>query len=313
MEILIDIVLPVFGLMLVGFVATQFRLFSADAARGLSLFVFNFAIPVLLFRSVSQAKLPDPFEWDFVLTYYLGCAGTWLIGFVISRLIFRHDFTAATLAGMTGGFANTVMLGIPLVLTAYGEAGAVPLFIIISLHSLILVGSATVLIEAGRGDRRKLLFIPLNIARGLVTNPIIIALLLGAIANRIGLPIPRPIAQTADMLAAAALPCAVFSMGASLAAYKLQSALLPASTWTVLKLVVHPALVYLLGRYVFEVPTLWRDVAVVIAALPVGINVYLIAQRHNTGQAAAASALVLSAALSFGSVAVIMNLLGIQV
>ena len=79
MEILIDIVLPVFGLMLVGYLATKAKLFSAESARGLSLFVFNFAIPVLLFQSVSQARLPDPFEWDFVLSYYLGCAGAWAL------------------------------------------------------------------------------------------------------------------------------------------------------------------------------------------------------------------------------------------
>ena len=61
---------------------------------------------------------------------------------------------------MTSGFANTVMLGIPLVLTAYGEAGAVPLFIIISLHSILLVGSGTMLIEIARGDTRGLVTLP---------------------------------------------------------------------------------------------------------------------------------------------------------
>lgn len=313
MEILIDIVLPVFGLMLVGYLATKAKLFSAESARGLSLFVFNFAIPVLLFQSVSQARLPDPFEWDFVLSYYLGCAGAWALGFLLSRLIFAGHYTTSVLAGMTAGFANTVMLGIPLVLTAYGEAGAVPLFIIISLHSMLLVGAATVLVEGGRRGTGKIFSIPLNIVRGLVKNPIIIALLLGYIANSLDLETPRPLDQIADMLAAAALPCAVFSMGASLAAYRLQSAIVPATTWTFLKLVIHPALVWLLATYVFDVPPLWRDVAVVIAALPVGINVYLLAQRYDTGQAATASALVLSAAASFGTVAIVMNLLGTRV
>ena len=198
-------------------------------------------------------------------------------------------------------------------LTAYGEAGAVPLFIIISLHSVLLVGAAMVLVEGGRCGTGKIFSIPLNIDRRLIKNPIIIALLLGYIVNSLDLETPIPLDQIANMLAAAAFPCAVFSMGASLAAYRLQSAIVPATTWTFLKLIIHPALVWLLAIYIFNVLHLWRDVAVVIAVLPVGIDVYLLAQRYDTGQAAAASALVLSAAASFGTVAIVMNLLGTRV
>ena len=209
---------------------------------------------------------------------------------------------------MTCGFANTVMLGIPLVLTAYGEAGAVPLFIIISLHSILLIGSATMLIEIARGDTRNLIILPWSIGRGIVTNPIIAGLLLGLAANMVGFTTPAPVAKMADMLARAALPCAVFSMGASLAAYRLGGAIGRAGLWSVLKLAMagHPALVaalpvginvYLLAArtYVFDVPALWRDVAVLVAALPVGINVYLLAARYHAGEAAVASSLVLSA------------------
>ena len=179
MEILFDIVTPVFGLMAVGYLAAVSGLFPQSAARGLSAFVFNFAMPVMLFQTAGRAVLPDPFPWGFVLTYYGGVAGVWALAMALSGGFFKSGSSEAILAGMTCGFANTVMLGIPLVLTAYGEAGAVPLFIIISLHSILLIGSATMLIEIARGDTRNLIILPWSIGRGIVTNPIIAGLLLG--------------------------------------------------------------------------------------------------------------------------------------
>ncbi|MAK77019.1 MAG: permease [Nisaea sp.] len=313
MEILFDIVTPVFGLMAVGYLAAVSGLFPQSAARGLSAFVFNFAMPVMLFQTAGRAVLPDPFPWGFVLTYYGGVAGVWALAMALSGGFFKSGSSEAILAGMTCGFANTVMLGIPLVLTAFGEAGAVPLFIIISLHSILLIGSATMLIEIARGDTRNLIILPWSIGRGIVTNPIIAGLLLGLAANMVGFTTPAPVAKMADMLARAALPCAVFSMGASLAAYRLGGAIGRAGLWSVLKLAGHPTLVWLLGTYVFDLPALWRDVAVLVAALPVGINVYLLAARYQAGEAAVASSLVLSAGLSFLTVTVVLHLLNVTV
>ena len=106
------------------------------------------------------------------------------------------------------------------------------------------------------------------------------------------------------------MPCALFSVGASLRAYRLKGALAPAALMVILKLGLHPLIVWALASFVFAVPLLWAKVAIVLAALPVGVNVYLFAVRYDAGQAESASAILLSSVLSVATLAVVLLWLG---
>ena len=106
------------------------------------------------------------------------------------------------------------------------------------------------------------------------------------------------------------MPCAVFAMGAALAGFRLSGAAADAGVGVSLKLVAHPLLVWLLATYVFELEPLWRDVATVMAALPAGVNVYLVADRYQSGVAGGVTAILISTALSVASIAVVLTMLG---
>lgn len=310
MEILLDIIVPVFGIVALGWGSARVGWFPDWATRGLSHFVFNFAIPAMLFRTLASQELPDPIEWGHLLSYYGGAYASWLLGLLGGLYIFHRDFATAAVGGMGGAFSNTVLLGIPLVLTTYGDAATLPLFLVIAFHSTLLVTTATILCEAGRGKGRGMRELPVNVARGLVTNPIVMGLLAGIIWNLAGWPLPKALDQLTETLGRAALPCAVFSMGASLAAYRIAGALVEAGFGVLLKLFVHPALVFVLATYVFRLDPLWRDVAVILAALPVGVNVYLFGQRYEAGAGTAATAMLLSTPLSVLSLAALLAWLG---
>ena len=88
-------------------------------------------------------------------------------------------------------------------------------------------------------------------------------------------------------------------------------ALPEAMSGTLLKLVLHPLLVWLLATHVFVLPPLWRDVAVIMAALPVGVNVYLFALRYEVGAPPAAAAMLISTGLSVATLAGVLHLLGV--
>ncbi len=310
MQIIVDIIVPVFGIVFIAYVAAASGLFSEAATRGLSQFVFNFAIPPMLFRTMATQTLPDPIEWAYLISFFGGGYVAWAIGMAISGGVFRRNMAEASIAGMTGAFGNTVLLGIPLILTTYGEAATLPIFLIIAFHSWQLFAVVTILIEGGRGTPGQMLQIPLNILKGLAGNPIIIGLLLGLVWNIWSLPIPKPVDVIAETLGKAALPCAVFAMGASLAGYKLRGAIGRASAGVMLKLLIHPAVTWMLATWVFQLEPLWRDVAVIMAALPVGVNVYLFAQRYDAGQAPAATAMLLSTGLSVVTITILLGLLG---
>ena len=312
MTVIVEIIVPIFGIVLVAYLAARIGVFPVAAGRGLSLFAFSFAIPPMMFRAVATTELPSPIEWGYLLSYYGGGAAVWVLAMAISAGAFRRDLVAASLAGMTAAFSNTVMLGIPIVLTTFGEVASLPLFLLIAFHSPLLMTSITVLGETGRGRRGEFGPIAWQIVRGLITNPPVVGMALGILWNLLALPIPWPVDPVIEALSQAALPAALFALGASLAGYKIAGALPEAAAGVVLKLILHPLLVWLLGTYVFALDPLWRDVAVIMAALPVGVNVYLFAQRYETGGPPVVSAILVSTLLSVGSIAAILALLGVR-
>jgi predicted permease len=301
---------PIFGLMAFGYGATFTRVFDEAAARALAAFVFYFAIPVMLFRNMASAALPDQIPWGYLLSYYLGVAVVFATGFGLAGVWFGGPFERRAITGFGGAFGNTVLLGIPLVLTTFGDEANLPLFLMVAFHSTLLFTGITVVIEVGRGTRAGLRDLPLKVVGGLATNPVLGGLLGGVAFNLLGLELPGALERFAGLIGGAAVPCALFSVGASLRAYRLVGALPPAALMVALKLAVQPLIVWALATFVFDVPPLWAKVAILLAALPVGVNVYLFAVRYDAGQAESASAILLSSVLSVATLALVLLWLG---
>lgn len=309
MSILLDVMLPVFGLVLLGYGAVRLKWLDADAVRGLSLFVFNFALPAMLFRALATTRLPEDIEWAFLLSYYIAALVVFGLGMVVAGRGFGRPLAGQGLAGLTASYSNTVLLGIPIVLTAFGDAAALPLFLVIATHNLVLFPPATALIEAGLGRRNSLRRLPISTLAGMARNPIVGGLTLGLVFNLLGLGIPKPLDSIVSTLGAAAVPAATFALGATLARYRIAGALKEAGTLVCIKTIVQPAIVWLLATRVFDVAPLWASVAITMAALPTGINAYLFAERYDHGVATAATAVLLSTGLSIGTLSVLLFLL----
>jgi predicted permease len=173
------VVLPVFGLVGLGFVLRRIGLVGERAGDGLSDFVFNVAIPALIFRTLSQASLPAEPPWGYWLAYFGGVAVVWAIAMLMARRVFVRSRVEAVVAGFTAGQANTVLVGIPLILKVYGDAGAAPLFLLVAIHLPITMTVATLLVEGRNSDLGAIL-------RRLATNPILIGILAGALARLVG-------------------------------------------------------------------------------------------------------------------------------
>ena len=298
-------------MMAFGYGATFTRVFDDGAARALATFVFYFAIPVMLFRSMAANPLPEQIAWGYLVSYYAGVAVVWLLGMATGRFLLGAPADRSVIHGFGAGFGNTVLLGIPIVLASFGEAASLPLYLLLAFHSTIMYTCVTVLLEAARGSGARVRELLVNAARSLATNPILGGLLGGIAWNQAGLPMPDVMDAWLQMVAAAAIPCALFSMGASLRAYRILGALPPALTMIVFKLIVHPLVVFALAAYVFAVPPLWTKVAVIIAALPVGVNVYLFGNRYGCGQAEAATAILISSVASVVTLPLLLLWLGV--
>jgi predicted permease len=308
MNILLGVITPVFGVMGLGALAVKIRVLDEAAVKGLVLFVFNFAIPILLFRSLAQTELPPDIQWSFLLSYFGAALLVYAGGMVVGRGIFRRNPADAAIFGMASGFSNTVLIGIPILFTAYGPEATLPTLLIIAFHGPILMSLTAGLVQVGRGDTGNLMRQAGAIGRDLVGNPILVGIFLGLLMNLGGLTIPAPVDGVAELLGAAAVPCSLFALGASLAGYSLVGDVSPALLLSSLKLLVHPALVWVLAVPVFHLEGIWVPVAVTMAAMPSGINVYLFGARYDAAASVAARTVFLTNLFSLVTLTAVLYL-----
>jgi len=307
---ILAVIAPVFGLMVLGFAAARRRWFEELATRGLVRFVFHFAIPALLFRSLAVIDLPADVEWGFLLSFYAGSLLVYALGMATARFLYRRPPDIQAIFGMSAGFSNTVLVGIPVLLAAYGPQASLPTFLLIALHSPILMPLTVALIQVGQGEAGAL---GERLRRGageLLRTPIITSVLAGLLVNFAGWPLPAVLDSAAQLLGSAAVPCALFAMGASLAAFPLRGDLTPALLLATVKLVLHPLIVWLLAVPLLGLDGIWVSVAVTMAAMPTGVNAYLFAARYEAAEGVASRAVFISTAASVVTLSAVLYLLG---
>ncbi|MBI3196544.1 MAG: AEC family transporter [Rhodospirillales bacterium] len=317
MSAIVDIIVPVFGMVLVGWMIGRSSLLSTEGLRGLTGVTFYALFPALLFRSMAKVRL-ETLEPDILLVFFTAVFALYAVLMGLGHLRGQGLGDRAMFA-LSGTFSNGVGIGIPFITYAFGEKGLVPLLMIISVHSLILLTFTCFLMEmdAPGGARRRLLGRLGSAALSMLKHPVIPAifagLLWGVLTTHVpGLATPVVIDRVLQALAAAAPPCGLIMVGASLAHVGLKGHWQPAAVASVFKLMALPALVWTIGRYLFPLDPLWLTVATLNAAMPAGANVYLIGQMYDTGVARATNAVVISTAASVVTLSAALLLLGVQ-
>lgn len=312
---IVNIVLPVFGLIAIGYGVAWCRLLDRTVGEALADFVFVIAIPMLIFRTIATADFSGAEPWRIWLPYFAALAVMWAIGDLLIRKLFGRDARAGLVGGVSASYSNTVLVGIPLIIAAYGNDGAVAIALIVAVHMPSLMVASAILIvraerrdgvsEPGGGARVVVRTVVVN----LVTNPIIIGLVLGLLWRLIDLPYEGLPATLINRLADVAATLALFAMGMSLRKYGMRRNIPAGIALSVVKLILMPGLVLLFARYVVPMPPVWVKVAVVAAACPTGVNAYLLASRFRTGEALASNTISISTAFAVATVTLWMTVL----
>lgn len=316
MSAIIDVIVPVFGTVAVGWALGRWLL-TADGLRGLTQVAFYSLFPALLFRSMAKVRL-EALEPDIIVVFF----GTGLLLYFLMMPLGRAlgmKLGDQAVFALSGTFANGVGIGIPFITYAFGEAGLVPLLMIISVNSLVMLTLCSFLLEVGSGGGSggRLLAKLGGAALMMMKHPVIPSIFAGLAWAELtalipGLGMPVVIDKVLQALALAAPPCGLIMAGASLAHVGLKEHWQPAAVATAVKLAAMPLMVWLVGRYVFALDALWLTVATLNAALPAGANVYLVAQLYRTGVGLATNAVVISTGASVFTLSVVLLLLGVQ-
>lgn len=315
MSALLLVVLPVFGFIALGYVAVAGRLLPAAAADGLAAFVFTLALPLLLFRALGTLALPDVSPWGFWASYFIAVAVNLGVGIIVTRTVFRRDLRAALIGGLSASYSNLVMVGIPVVAQAFGEPGLVMMLLLVAIHLPIMMVISITLIEFDAvrtsGQRFRLGTTALRIGRELIRNPLVVGILAGSAFRLTGLPLTGVPRTVVDGVSDTAVPLALICLGMTLHRYGIRGNVPPAAVLGVMKLVLMPAVVYVVAVHVFALAPLAAAVAVVGAACPTGANAFLIATRFQTGLALSANTITLTTLASIATLTVALGLFAV--
>jgi len=299
---------PVFGIGLLGYLATRLGWFSAQAGEGLARFVFDFAIPALLLRTFANADLPDDMPLDLIGSYYLPVAAFYLLGMLVAKYFYARPFDGQVITGFSFSFGNAVLLGLPLVLLTLGDTDSLPYFILLSLHPLSLLTVTTVLLEGNRHRDASPVNLIGKVFLGLLKNPILLGIVGGITLNRLGLPLTGALNTTAGYLQNSVAACSLFALGASMTKYRIAGQLKQSASVILGKNIAFPVCVYFACTQVFVLSAQWTFIAVLMAAQPTGVNAYIFAERYGTAQALATTTVFLSTTVSLLTIPVLLYL-----
>jgi malonate transporter and related proteins len=300
------ITFPFFALVLCGYVAARRGLLPQAAIPGLNTFVLYFALPCMLYRfgaSTPIAQLLNP----AVFLVYLLCALT-VVGFTVAAtLSSRIDWNNAAFGALVAAFPNTGFMGVPLLVALLGAQAAGPAIVTIMVDLLITSSLCIALSRLDAADKHGASVALRNALKGMLSNPMPWAIVAGAVSSLLGFTPIKPVMQTIGLLADAASPVALFSIGAVLARSQMTSnnptPLADYMPVAIVKLVLHPLLVLLLGgsAIALGVPLgkFNLTVIVLVAALPSASNVSLLAERFGANNGRIARVILVSTALAF--------------
>ncbi len=305
---LLSLTAPLFLLVLIGYGLMRWAGWPVAASDWLTKFVFSVAVPALLFQLMSAfSRLPPVDPW-LLLAYFGGCVLVFILGRLVAFALFRMDGASQSVFAMGGIFANNVLLGVPLAKVLLGENAMPAVSLVLVFNSLLLWTLVTVSVEWAR--QRELSWAAIGkTAVGVVTNPVVGAILAGTAFGFSGIALPDVVMRTIDLVAQAAVPLSLIVLGMGLAEYGIREGWRESTAIAFIKLAVQPLVVLLLAR-LLALPALETKAVVMLASLPVGANVYLMARQFNTLVGAVAASLVVSTALAAVTTPLILALIG---
>lgn len=304
MEPIVNIVLPVFAIVGAGYLCGRRGLLGDDSSRALNSFVYWVALPALLFRAMATVDLDRLYDPAF-LTGFLGALLVlWTLAIAGAMLLFRRTLAEAAIHGMNGVYGNSGYMGIPLAITAWGEAAALPAIVATVINTAVVVGLAIVLIETGGRSTASPGRVALNVIGAMAKNPMLAAPVLGLVWAAFGIPLPVPVEAFTGILGAAAGPCALFAIGLFMVGKPTSEGRLEVGVMTATKLIAQPALTALMVFLVFPADPLWAKVAVLMAALPTGAGSFVLAQAYGVYVLRTSSVILASTVLSVATISV---------
>ena len=297
MEALVGVILPIFLVIGFGYAAVWRGLFSDAGVDGLMAFTQRFALPCVLFLGIARLDLGQEFDLALLASFYTGATVCFVAGIAGARLIFARPWEDAVAIGFCCLFSNSLLLGLPITERAYGAEALPPNYAIAAVHAGFCYVLGITAMEIVRGQGGGLVATGRKVARGLLFNGLMIGILAGFAVNLTALTVPVVVMDAARLMAAAAIPAALFGLGGVLYRYRPEGDMRTVAFICAISLVMHPVIVWSMGQVLALSDGQMRS-AVITASVAPGVNAYVFANMYGRARRVVASAILFSTGLT---------------
>ena len=290
-----------------GYILVRIFKWQNSFTEGLTRFLFNLAIPVMLFGVMTQFHTQEEMDPKLILAYFGASFVLFFISKIYSKWILKLTPQEGAVFGVGGIFSNNVMIGIPLIMLFMGDEAIAVSALIISFNALLLWSLVSFAIEWADHGSFSLKGLLLTF-RGVLKNPIVIGIALGLSVSYLRIPLPAFATTTIDMFSNMVAPLSLLALGMGLARYRLGSHLKVSLNITLFKLILHPLIIWL-GALLLGLPAFETKAIVILGSIATGMNVYLMALKFQVIEDAVASSIILTTILSAITTPIIVVLL----
>ncbi len=311
MSLILNLTLPFFALVGFGYFAARANWLPKDGVQAINVFVFNFAMPALIINALARQEFGQLINPAFLGGWLVCALIVYALGALISTLWFKGDRAEAALFGQAASIGNLGFLALPLLLAVVGNEVAAPVSAALIVDLVLIIPLSIALLESVRTNAGGIFASLATSLKGAIANPFFIAIASGVALSASGIGLPGPTDRFASFLAGAAGPTALFSLGASLAGRASNGDTAPIAVMTLLKLVAHPVLAWFVLS-AFGVSGTFLTVGVVLAAMPIAGNVYVIAAAYGTMVRRLSAAILFSTIVAVVSVALALQWMGLS-
>lgn len=290
---IVGLVLPFFGMIFIGALAARLAKQPLEALGWMNVFVVYIALPALFFQMLSRTPVEELTEWRYVAGSMTATLIVFFTMFTGSLIVSRGELAESTIKGFSAAYGNIGYMGPALALLVFGPEATVPVALIFSFENVMHFTLAPMMMALAGSEKTSGARLAFDVGKRIVLHPFVLATAAGGLAAWAQVQPPAAVSRLLDYLAQAAAPCALFAMGVTLALRPLKRVPRELGIISLLKLVIHPILCWVVLSLVGNFSDVWVYSAILLAALPTAANVFVIAQQYGVWvQRASASVLV---------------------
>jgi len=307
MQAVLNSALPIFALILTGFICGYFGVFDRTATDNLNRFAVYLALPSLMFVAMSKITPDQVRQFGFIAAFCGGFAVCFAVAFLISLLRGRR-VANASIEGLDAGYSNVGFMGIPMCLLVFGPESAPASIIATLFTACVLFLFAVVVVEIDLQKGHNFWATLGKVIPTLLRSPLLVAPVAGLVVGLAGIPVPEPFINFTTLLGGAASPAALICIGLFLAQESVVSDdAVSIGILVSLKLILQPLVTAVLAFHVFTMPPLWSHSAVILSALPIGSGPFTIAKLYGLEAGVTSGAILASHVFAVLTVSVLVG------